>query len=88
MAMYLSHRMNYQSTSCPLTGLGPHEGYPYIVGRPTAIVLPSAGILVEEWVLLLDIYDTSGKVKPEALPGHCKDLMFVTRALFRVSDLS
>ncbi|WPT17973.1 hypothetical protein PSENEW3_00005975 [Picochlorum sp. SENEW3] len=36
-------------------GFVPHEKYPYIVARPSAIILPKAGISKEERVIPMDI---------------------------------
>jgi hypothetical protein len=64
-------------------GFMPLKQYPYIVSRPTAVILPEAGISDDNGLLLLDIYETDGEAQPQRLPTHCngpyncKDLMLL-----------
>ena len=62
------------------------EKYPYIVARPTAIVLPEAGLTDEDCIMLLDIYEIENGSIPTILPKHCKDVMLLRLYVTLSSD--
>ena len=63
------------------------EKYPYIVARPTAIILPEAGLTDEDCIILLDIYEVQDGSIPSSLPKHCRDLMLLRLYVMLSSDL-
>ena len=63
------------------------EKYPYIVARPTAIILQDAGVTDEDCIILLDIYEVEDGSIPENLPKHCKDVMLLRLYVLLNSNL-
>lgn len=58
-------------------GVGAMEKHLYIVARPTAIILPEAGVTNEDYIILLDMYEEeNGYILPH-LPKHCKNVMLL-----------
>ena len=59
-------------------GFWSNQEMPYIICRPSAVILSEAGIVSGDRLLLMDIYELSGSdTLPTEMPRHCKELMML-----------
>jgi len=69
-------------------GFWSNQAIPYIISRPSAVILPDAGITFGDNLLLMDVYELcESDSLPQQLPRHCRELMMLRIQCMRDSEV-